>query len=168
MAKASLIMSPAGFKATKLYSVVPNTGAGDFTVARASTATRVNKNGLIETVAANVPRLDYSGASLLEFGTIDACPVLLTEPQSTNLVLQSQELETVWGKESTTALDNVTTSPDGTINASKLTCDISSANHRIRTTVPVDIGLNNTMSVYLKKGSGANSPDNILISGGSG
>jgi len=129
-----------------------------FDVNRGSLATFIGSNGLVQTAANNVPRIE----------TKDSNKHLITEPQSTNLVLQSQELETVWGKESTTALDNVTTSPDGAINASKLTCDISSANHRIRTNVPVDIGLNNTMSVYLKKGSGANSPDNILISGGSG
>ena len=46
--KASLVQIPSGYKATKLYSVVPDSGAGDFTFARSSSGTRVNSEGLIE------------------------------------------------------------------------------------------------------------------------
>tara|TARA_B110000503_G_scaffold88564_1_gene134280 strand:- start:1262 stop:3004 length:1743 start_codon:yes stop_codon:yes gene_type:complete len=56
--QASLILTPNGFKESKLYSVVPSDGAGDMTVVRATTATRVNENGLIETVPKNL--LTYS------------------------------------------------------------------------------------------------------------
>jgi hypothetical protein len=59
MATPSLALVPSGIKATKVYSVLPNNGDGDFTFARASTATRINKDGLIESVATNVPRLNY-------------------------------------------------------------------------------------------------------------
>jgi len=90
MATPSLAMIPSGYKATKLYSVLPNTAVGDFDVSRPSgtggfNATRVNKSGLIEEVAANVPRLDY---------TDGGCPVLLTEPQSRNDYLNSQAMVT--------------------------------------------------------------------------
>jgi len=47
--KASLIQIPSGYKSTKLYSLRPTNGDGDFTFARASSATRVNSEGLIET-----------------------------------------------------------------------------------------------------------------------
>ena len=47
--KASLVQIPSGYKATKLYSVVPDSGAGDFDFSRSSSATRVNSEGLIET-----------------------------------------------------------------------------------------------------------------------
>jgi hypothetical protein len=47
--KASLIQIPSGYKSTKLYSLKPSNGNGDFTFARASSATRVNSDGLIET-----------------------------------------------------------------------------------------------------------------------
>jgi hypothetical protein len=50
----------------------------DFT--RASSATRVNKQGLIETVASGVPRIDFT----------DANGALLLEPQRTNLFLNSE------------------------------------------------------------------------------
>jgi hypothetical protein len=52
----------------------------DFT--RASSATRVNKQGLIETVASGVPRIDFT----------DANGALLLEPQRTNLITQSARL----------------------------------------------------------------------------
>lgn len=77
---ASLIVTPNGYKAGKLYSIVPTNGTGDLTVTRATTATRVNSLGLIENVAINVPRIDYSNGS---------CPSILVEPQRTNLIRNS-------------------------------------------------------------------------------
>ena len=46
---ASLIVYPSGYKASKIYSLKPIDGTGDLTFARASSATRVNEQGLIET-----------------------------------------------------------------------------------------------------------------------
>ena len=77
----SIAMIPSGYKDEKVYSVLPTNGDGDFTFARTSTATRVNSNGLIEEVAVNKPRLDYSDG---------ACPSLLLEPTSTNLIQYSE------------------------------------------------------------------------------
>jgi len=85
MATPSIAMIPSAYKAGKLYSVLPTNGDGDLDVARASSATRVNQDGLIELMANNVPRLDYSDGS---------CPSLLLEPQSTNLYLNSDTLVT--------------------------------------------------------------------------
>jgi hypothetical protein len=51
---ASLAMVPVGYKANKLYSVKPDTGAGDFDFSRASYATRVNADGLIEKERGNL------------------------------------------------------------------------------------------------------------------
>ena len=73
--EASLIVTPNAFKASKLYSIKPTDGSGDLSVTRATTATDVNSAGLIETVSANVPRLDYTNST---------CPSILVEPQSTN------------------------------------------------------------------------------------
>ena len=81
---ASLVVTPNGYKEGTLYSIKPTSGAGDMTVVRATTATRVNSAGLIESVANNVPRLDYLNAS---------CPSLLLEPQRTNLVTYSEQLD---------------------------------------------------------------------------
>jgi hypothetical protein len=114
---ASLVTTPNGYKAGTLYSIKPTSGAGDMTVVRATTATRVNSAGLIESVANNVPRLDYLNAS---------CPSLLVEPQRTNLVLYSEQFDNAaWIKTNTSVTANNTTSPDGTTNADKLSATIS-------------------------------------------
>ena len=51
---ASLVTTPNGYKAGTLYSIKPTSGAGDMTVVRATTATRVNSAGLIELVPYNL------------------------------------------------------------------------------------------------------------------
>ncbi len=114
--KASLVMIPSAYKAEKLYSVLPENGNGDFTHDRSTTATRVNKDGLIETVAADVPRLDYP----LIDGVVQDCPVLLLEPARTNLMLNSNSF-TSWAKEATVTLTaNYGISPDGTQNSTRM------------------------------------------------
>jgi hypothetical protein len=106
---ASLCVTPNGYKAGTLYSVIPNTTLGDMTVVRATTATRVNSAGLIESVANNVPRLDYLNAS---------CPSLLLEPQRTNLFTNSETFDSAnWTKSGATITANVAVSPDGYTNA---------------------------------------------------
>ena len=81
---ASLVQIPSGYKDGKLYSVVPDSGAGDLDFARSSTGTRVNEEGIVVSEGVNVPRLDYIGG----------CPKLLIEPQSTNLVASSEPTTT--------------------------------------------------------------------------
>ena len=77
MAIPSIALIPSGYKASKLYSVLPTNGNADLTVVRNSTANRINKDGLIESMAVNVPLLDHSNGT---------CPSLLLQPQSTNLI----------------------------------------------------------------------------------
>jgi len=52
--QASLAVTPNGYKEDILYSVIPNTTLGDMDVVRATTATRVNEQGLIEVVPRNL------------------------------------------------------------------------------------------------------------------
>jgi len=85
MSIPSIAMIPSGYKANKVYSVLPTDGSGDLNFARTTTATRVNQNGLIEEVAIGVPRLDYTNGG---------CPSLLLEPASTNLYLNSDAIVT--------------------------------------------------------------------------
>jgi hypothetical protein len=114
---ASLAMQPSGYKATKLYSQKPTSGVGDFTVDRNSTATRVNSLGLIESVAANVPRLDYKDGN---------CPSLLLEPQGTNLATRSEDFSnSAWVKAETSITSNTETAPDGTLTADTLIPNVS-------------------------------------------
>ena len=115
MATPSIAMIPSAYKAGTLYSVLPTDGNGDLDVVRASSATRVNQDGLIELMANNVPRLDYSDGS---------CPSLLLEPQSTNLVTYSEDFsDASWAKNSMAVVSNDIISPKGDLTADKVTGD---------------------------------------------
>lgn len=143
--KASLISTPNGFKASKLYSIVPSSGAGDLDVVRATTATRVNSAGLIESVATNVPRIDYTNGS---------CPSLLVEPQRTNSCLYSQEISnSVWTKDNLSLTANAITSPSGVQNADLLKETTANSQHRIyQNAVSTILGEPITFSAYAKYG----------------
>ena len=110
---ASLVVTPNGYKASKLYSIIPSDGTGDMTFARTGdTATRVNPSGLIEVDAANIPRINYLGGG---------CPKLLLEPQRTNSQTYSNDFTNAeWTKENSAITASFATSPDGTTNASRL------------------------------------------------
>ena len=110
---ASLVTIPSGYKSGVVYSEVPTSGAGDLAFTRASTATRINSSGLIESVATGVPRLTYPIGG--------GCPSLLFEAQRTNLVTYSNDFSNAaWTKSGTIVTPNYAISPDGTQNASRL------------------------------------------------
>lgn len=56
LTQASLVITPSAYKEGKLYSVIPSDGSGDLSVTRATTATRVNSQGLVELVPYNLLR----------------------------------------------------------------------------------------------------------------
>ncbi len=97
-ASPSLLIVPARFKTGKLYTQIATTSAGvvlgssgDFNVTRATTATRFNSAGLIESVASGVPRLDYFTS-----GGTAGCPALLVEASGSNGILNSENTATSW------------------------------------------------------------------------
>jgi hypothetical protein len=116
---ADIVLVPSGYKSGKIYAQKPLTTDGQLTFTRASTATRVNASGLIETVASGVPRLDYLGSS---------CPKILLEPQRSNLITQSQTFDNAaWTKyNGATVTANTVVSPDGTQNADTLNAPAAS------------------------------------------
>lgn len=135
--KASLIQIPSGYKGGKLYSVVPNDGVGDFTFSRGSAATRINEQGLIETMGSTEPRLNWD----------DSCPHLLLEPLRTNKTPYSEDF-TSWGDVGVTITPNAIVSPDGTTNASKF---VSTANNwRKSSSFSGSAGTTYTVSIYAK------------------
>jgi hypothetical protein len=139
--KASLIVTQNAVKAGKLYSIIPSSGAGDLEVVRATNATRVNELGLIENVALNLPRIDY---------TDEGCPSILLEPQRTNLLFYSQDLNnSYYVKNSVTTIANSVISPDGTLNADSVTFN-SVQNARIEKGLSVNQTGDYTLSVYLR------------------
>jgi len=93
---ASLIMYPSGYKEDKIYSLKPTDGSGDLTFTRASTATRVNADGLIEGVRTNL--ITYS----------------------------EQFDNAAWTKIQISATANDTISPDGTQTAELITVNSGS------------------------------------------
>jgi hypothetical protein len=138
--KASLICTPNAYKTSKLYSVVPSSGTGDMDVVRATTATRLNASGLIESVGVNIPRIDYTNGS---------CPSLLVEPQRTNLVTYSNQFDNAaWSKEDISVSANASISPSGIQDAHKLVPNTNNNDHTVYQLL--SSGGNRTFSVYAK------------------
>ena len=84
MAKPKLCLIPAT-QGSKLYSVLPR--LGDFNFSRNTAATRINKDGLIETVAVGKSRLNYP----LIDGVVNGCPSHLLEPSRLQLIQYSED-----------------------------------------------------------------------------
>lgn len=81
---ASYIISPNGYKTSKIYALKPDSGNGDLDIVRNTTATRINQYGVRETVPAKIVRIDYSNGK----------PCFLIESQRTNLVYPSATAST--------------------------------------------------------------------------
>ena len=126
MAKPKLALIPAAI-GTKLYSVLPSNGSGDFTFTRGSAATRINAQGLIESVANTSSRLNYP---LLD-GKVVGCPHNLLEPQRTNVVQYSENFSSGWVLDDATIISNNAISPDGTLNATLLKGNTNSSRHNL-------------------------------------
>ena len=104
---------PAGYK-TGFIAPVIGAELDRVTFMRASVGTRRRKDGLIETMSSNVPRLNYDYNS--------NCPYLLLEPQATNLFPYSDDFtQANWSTSNVTVDQFVTASPDGLNKGMKLT-----------------------------------------------
>lgn len=151
-AAPSLLIVPYRSKTGKLYSQIPTSGAGDFTVTRNTTATRFNSAGLLESVASGIPRLDYYTS-----GGTAGCPALLVEPAGTNLAFQSANFLTTWVLLSGTISTGSTaafTAPDGTTSADLFTesTDASATNHQLSQSISTAVvsGTSYTLSCFFK------------------
>ncbi len=151
MPTPSLILVPARFKTGKLYTPVATTSggvvlgaSGDFNVTRATTATRVNASGLVESVASGIPRLDYPLGG--------GCPALLVEAAATNLALHSRDLSNVvWVKTSITAAKNAV-GADGT--ASGATTLTATAVSGTVLQALVNVSQSRVFSAYIRRVTG--------------
>ena len=141
----SLALIPSGVKASKVYSVLPTDGTGDFTFSRAGVATRVNSEGLIEEVLSNVPRLNYP----LIDGVVSGCPSLLLEPERTNLLQYSEDFSNAYWTKTNTNTSNSVISPDGGLNGTKYTLDVTSFRSQISRSI-FSVGTLYTTSVFVK------------------
>ena len=115
-----------------------------FSFERNSIATRVNKEGLIEIVGKDIPRIDYTDSTE---------GVLLLENSSTNLITYSEDFsQGVWNKTNCTIISNNSISPNGTQNADKLVENniINSFSNRYSTSVSYTSGAKYTTSIFAK------------------
>ena len=143
----SLALIPSGYKASKVYSVLPTDGTGDFDFTRSGNATRVNSDGLIELVTTNVPRLNYP----LIDGVVQGCPSLLLEPQRINVIQYSEDFsQGYWTKDGSSVTSGFI-SPDGTANAFKIVENSSNSFHRVGIAT-FTANVYRTLSFFAKKG----------------
>ena len=148
MATPSITMIPSGYKAQKVYSVLPTNGDGDLFFDRNTPATRVNKDGLIEQVGTDVPTLDYSDGS---------CPSLLLERYSLNLATYSEDFTNTFWAIGGTIRTSGFLSPSGELNA----CLVKAAgsNYMASSGMSLISSRTYTLSVYLK----ASTPTTITL-----
>ena len=154
---AKLLLIPTGYKTSKVYSVFPTDGDGDFTYTRSGDASRVNPGGLIETVGTNIPRIDHTGGG---------CPTLNLEPLRTNYALNSTQMHlnnTLTASGSTiTKTGNYAISPDGTLTVTRLQVSGSGSGYALLsvngTNPTTDLNANGyyMSSVYVKSNTGSN------------
>jgi hypothetical protein len=148
MSTPSLALFPCAYDTGKLYSVLPDTGAGDFTVSRNGTATYFDKDGLLRTAQPNEPRFDFDPL------TGDFKGVLI-EPAATNLLLRSEEFnDAYWTKGNfSTVSSNVILSPDNTLTGDKhVSANFTSAFAFVRGSLGLTNDVVYTLSVFLKIG----------------
>jgi len=111
-----------------------------FTTTRNSIATRVNKEGLIEVVGNDVPRIDY---------TDSAEGVLLLENAATNKFIYSEDF-TQWSSLNLTVTSDYAISPSGKQDASFITPSSGSNEHKIELVPSTQTNSQETFSVYAK------------------
>jgi hypothetical protein len=151
-ASPSLLLVPARFKSGKLYTPVATTpgglvlgASGDFNVTRATTATRFNSAGFIESVASGVPRLDYYTS-----GGTAGCPALLVETQAQNFILESAFVSGWLTGGGATASASVATSPENQNTAAQLNVT-NTIFSTIYKTLSLVSGTVYTVSLFAKK-----------------
>ena len=107
-----------------------------FNFSRASSATVINKDGLIETVGSGQPRIDYKD---------DSKGALLLEPTRSNLITYSEDFSQWFKLGGATLTSNYSVSPDGTQNSSRMQMNVSDKFY-------INVALNGDISfaVYLK------------------
>jgi len=109
-----------------------------FSFSRASSATVVNKDGLIETAGSGEPRIDFKD---------NTKGALLLEPERMNLVTNSELLNTWFTTKSSGAVitDNYGIAPNGLQNSSRI--QLASSDYCLR---GLSLSTNSTSSVYVK------------------
>jgi hypothetical protein len=113
-----------------------------FNYTGAGKGTRVNKEGLIEVVENDRPRIDYLDS---EDG------VFLLEKAATNLITYSEAFDNAYWTKSGASVTSGFVSPDGTANAFKLIEDSTNAFHGFYQNANISLPIGKiTMSIFVK------------------
>ncbi len=121
LSSASFLVTPNAVEENKLFAIVPSSGAGDLDVVRATTATRVNSDGLIEQVPYNLAT--YSE----DFSNV------------------------IWSKVATTITTNSVNAPNGTLTADTFIANGTTSAKLITGGFSVTLGTTYSISVFVKK-----------------
>ena len=152
--KASIILTPTAYNTSEVLCVKPSDGTGDFDFSRATEATRINSQGLVETIGINLPRINYEGFSYDGSGNVvpdSGCGSWLWEPQSTNLITYSEDFSNAYWNKGGVSVAGGFNSPDGGANAFKLVEDTSSGTHPLyKNNTSVTASAKVTISLYAK------------------
>jgi hypothetical protein len=108
--QASLVMIPSGYKEDVVYSVIPESGAGDLSFTRASDGTRINSAGLVENMPYNLLTYsqDYSNSAWSKNTTITLNAT--TAPDGTNTGVQTSGAGNIYRLSSTLSAQSYTVS----------------------------------------------------------
>lgn len=143
------IVTPARYVAqfgTGDYQIdtAARTLAGVLGLTRAGSASYIDRDGLVQFAASNVPRIDYS----------DGVGALLIEPAATNLVIASQDFtNAAWlTQNGTTVAANTVEAPDGTLTADTVTSG-NAAFQGIYQDVAVTAATQYTFSFWVRLGT---------------
>ncbi len=128
-----------------LVVVKPQTVSTTGAFTRASSATRVNASGLIESVGVDVLRLNYDPLDL------SAPPGVLVEDAATNLLLYSEQFNVgPHGNWQGSITPNATTAPDGALSADKFVENATVNGHSTNYNLAVTSGVIYAFSVFVK------------------
>jgi hypothetical protein len=115
-----------------------------FNFTRSTSGTRVNKDGLIEVVTNNKPRIDFLN---------DSNGALLLEPNRSNIITYSEDFSQ-WSPQDITIVPNVVNSPYGINNATEIIEGVGTTQHRIVRNITFLNSTEYTASVYVKRNVG--------------
>jgi hypothetical protein len=123
-----------------------------FNFTRSTGGTRVNKDGLIEMVTNNKPRIDFLN---------DSNGALLLEPQRSNLITYSEDYsQSEWTnvsytKDASITYNSASVAPDGTLGVYQYECTVSGTNSQLGAVRAISYGVAYSNSVYLRRITGS-------------
>jgi hypothetical protein len=147
---ANTLKFGSGQWATKVGSTLAYNDEGGnfkplpFNFTRSTGGTRVNKDGLIEMVTNNKPRIDFLN---------DSNGALLLEPNRSNIITYSEDFSK-WSPQDITIVPNVVNSPYGINNATEIIEGVGTTQHRIVRSITFLNSTEYTASVYVKRNVG--------------